>query len=160
MLLLGLLCSCSHSWAEDYEYLKSNYENFSQEAKIRAKENTKALGWTQVSISNEFKSYINYNYVNPKPYGITEVWIKHVVINDISKDGLGLGDYTMVMNQYNCSDKTYKNISYTDYSSKTGNVIDSYTYPSYSTQFKSVIPDTVGESQLNAVCLFSYMKSN
>lgn len=146
------------AWADTTEKMKQQYDSFSNEAKQKAKDVFSNIGWEKITESTEHKIYMNYNYVKPDSYGQSEAWIKIVVYNDITKDGLGVGDYIMVLNKYNCSDSTSKNLSYTEYN-KTGNVISSATSPSYQS-YKQIIPETVGESQLKWACFFSYVKSN
>lgn len=144
---------------ETYDDLKDQYLTLDDEAKTRIKKATSVKGWISVSRSNEFEALINFNYVEPLSNGGVQAWVKNVVINDVTKDGLSLGDYSMYLAKYDCSNRTYKNISYTDYNSKTGAILDSYTFPAYQ-GFKPVIPDSVGESQFNSVCFFSFLKQN
>ncbi|MEG6547657.1 surface-adhesin E family protein [Acinetobacter bereziniae] len=161
LLLLSLICGSSCSiWAFDVEHVKTTYDNLNEESKLKFKAEFKGLGWLSTTYSNEFETFTNAGYVKPKGYGITEAWIKRVVINDITKDGLSLNDYTMYLNQYNCDEKSFKSIMYTDYSYKTGKVLNSYSYPSYSQNFKPVVPESIGASELEAICLASYIISN
>lgn len=138
---------------------KDNYINLDEIGKEEIKETLSSKGWLTVSLSREFETYINFNHVEPLPNGLTQAWLKHVVVNDLSKDGLALGDYTMVLSQFNCKNKTEKSVSYTDYDAKTGLSKRSYTYPSY-TEMEPPVPDSVGESQLESVCFFSYVKTH
>lgn len=138
---------------------KDNYINLDEIGKEEIKETLSSKGWLAVSLSREFETYINFNYVEPLGSGLTQAWLKHVVVNDLSKDGLALGDYTMVLSQFNCKNKTEKSVSYTDYDAKTGVSKRSYTYPSY-TEMKPPVPDSVGESQLESVCFFSYVRTH
>ncbi|MGE8646248.1 surface-adhesin E family protein [Acinetobacter vivianii] len=143
----------------DVKAWKENYIQLDDEKRQEVKETLSSKGWLSVSASKEFEAYINFNYVEVLSNGLTQAWIKNVVINDISKDGLGLGDYTMYLYQFNCQNKTSKMLSYTDYDVKTGLSKKSYTYPSYG-QMKPVIPDSVGETQLEVACFVTYVKNN
>ena len=161
ILCLGV-ASFSNVWAddvEDIEEVKALYDNLSAEDKEEFKKRFRANGWMDASSGREYQSYMHYDYVKPLPYGKVEVWLKSVVINDLTKDGLSLGDYSMELVQYNCNDRTSKNISYTDYSKTTGKVINSYTYPTYD-NFKAVIPESVGESRLEGACLINHIKTH
>jgi len=143
----------------DIQIWKEKYINLDEEGKEDIKETLSSKGWISVSRSREYETLINFNYVEALPNGLTQAWLKHVVVNDISKDGLALGDHTMVLSQFNCKNKTEKSVSYTDYDAKTGQSKRSYTYPSY-TEMKPPVPDSVGESQLESVCFFSYVKTH
>lgn len=158
ILCLGL-ASFSNVWADDASELYSKYDALSEEGKAYVKQQMKKDGWSSVSSGNEFESFVHYDYVKPLSNGLTDVWIKYVVVNDVSKDGLGLGDYFMNLSKFNCSDQTYKHISATSYQKNTGKVIDSYTYPTYS-NYEAVIPESAGDKQMYAACFISYIKTH
>lgn len=158
VLCLGL-ASFSNVWADEFDELRDKYFNLDYESQTNIKKNLMEKQWIFSSISNEFAAYVNYNYVNQPSSGITKAWVKQVVVKDLQKDGLNVGDFSMYYVEYNCTERTYRNISYTDYNKNTGAVIDSYTFPSYR-DFKPVIPNSVGESQFNAICLMSDMKAH
>lgn len=162
LVLCTIYLASSGCWALDYDKLRSDFDNLDENDKSAFKEKLKKLGWLETSVSGEFKGHVNYDYVKTERYGITEAWVKRIVFNDISKDGLGLNDYTMELNHYNCNDRSRKSISYTDYSFKTGKVLNTVTNPNYGvySKFQAVIPETVGESELDAICLINYIKSN
>lgn len=159
ILSLGLL-SIQSTWSEDsLESMKNSYNLFPDEGKQDVKEKFSDAGWLIISENIEFNYYANYNYVNSTHYNQPEAWIKMVVHNDLKKDGLGVGDYKMMLIQYNCSNSTYKLIKYVEYKNKTGDMIDSYDFPSY-TSANPIIPDTMGEPQLKWACFFSHIKNN
>jgi len=161
LLVLSLgLTIFSNVWADDLEEAKARYNHMSLEEQETLKKSFRAKGWNFISSGGgEFESYVHYDYVKPLANGNVEAWLKVVVINDLTKDGLSLGDYTMELVQYNCNNRTLKTISYTDYSNKTGKVINTYTFPSYK-DFQAVIPETVGESRLEGACLMNYIKTH
>lgn len=146
-------------WAEDLEESKAKYNSFDEEGKAEIRKNIKESGWIKEFTGQEFDYYVHYDYVKTQSYGLIEAWIKQVVVNDLTKDGLSLGDYSMLQYRFNCNDGTYKLASYTQYNNKTGKVINSYTYPSYDT-FKSVVPETVGEALLKSTCLINHVKTH
>lgn len=155
ILSLGVMCMSS-ALANKYDDMKQDLINLSPEGKDYIKNESIKAGWLRVASSAEFETYVNYNYVETSSYDITKAWVKRVVSNDISKDGLALGDYVMVQTIYNCKDKTYKDLYYASYNHKNGQVINSSTlYKSY----ESPVPESVGEAQLDSVCFYKFIKS-
>lgn len=151
LLFIGLLISLfSQGASATYENNLSSFYKLDPEIKENIRNNFKARGWIHVATSNEFQTYVNYNYVRWIHSGIVDAWVKHIVINDITKDGLSLSDYSMVLGRYNCKEKTSRLISYTNYSKK-GNIIASYNYGSYQ-QDVAIIPNSIGEKVIDEVC--------
>lgn len=160
LLVLSLgFASVSNVWADDASALYSQYDALSEEGKAYVKQQMKNDGWIGVSSGGDFQSNMSYDYVKTLSSGRIEAWIKSVVVNDLTKDGLSLGDYSMELFQFDCNDRTSKQISYTDYNKKSGTVIRSYTYPTYG-QFKAVIPGSVGEARLENACFIGYIKTH
>ncbi|MEI1702487.1 surface-adhesin E family protein [Acinetobacter baumannii] len=162
-LILGLGLSSfsvlgNSNTLETWDDLKNNYINAEEDTKTQIKRAAASKGWVSVSKSNEFQAFVNFNHVEQITNEIVQAWVKNVVINDVTKDGLNIGDYSMYLVRYDCSNKTYKNISYTDYKAKTGTVLDSYTFTN--TNFKPIIPESVGESQFDLICFFNFIKNN
>ncbi|MFW6699360.1 surface-adhesin E family protein [Acinetobacter baumannii] len=146
----------SSALANKYDEMKQDFINLSPEGQAYIKNESSKSGWLRVASSTEYETYINYNYVEASNYDITKAWTKRIVSNDISKDGLALGDYLMIHTSYNCKDKTYKDLSYAAYNHKNGQVIRSSTlYKNY----ESPIPESVGETQLESICFYKFIKS-
>lgn len=160
LLLLLLTFNFSQAWAtENDKTLDELYDLIPIEKRADFKERLKDLGWMSVAESNEADFLVNYSYLTNKPNNQVEGWTKVIIINDISKDGLSLNDFTMYLDLYNCNNQTTKKLSYTDYNHKTGSVIKSHKYPTY-TDFEGLIPETIGVKLFKAVCSLAYVKSN
>lgn len=156
------LIAFSNVWAldlEDIEKTKVSYSALDEEAKSGLKKSLRESGWTVIGTGNEFKAFMHYDFIKPISDEITEAWVKYVVINDISKDGLSLGDFSMYLIRYNCADQTYKTISTTDYNQKNGKLINSNTFPS-TDSYKAVVPDTLVAKQIRDVCFVQYIKTH
>lgn len=80
--------------------------------------------------------------------GITQFWIKRTVINDLSKDGLGLGDYMMMLFHINCNQDTLGVKTAIKY--KMGTVIDNYSQSLV--VMEAIVPDSLGAEYSRAVC--------
>lgn len=157
LLLISIFFNQSAS--ADIDNFKRKYAELNKEEKEEIISEFKRAGWWRETSSDENDIYINFKYIKPLPYDQVEAWVKYVVYNDIKKDGLAIGDYTMFLNKYNCSNRTVTSISYAEYNNKTGNLLKAYTYPSY-TSARNIIPETIGESILDAVCLLTHIKRN
>lgn len=114
-----------------------------------------ASEWEYLGETDEFRYELDRQSIRKVPTvyssiesNVTQFWIKKIVINDISKDGLGLGDYTKNLYHVNCSADLlgFK----TEVKYKGNRVIDSYT-DSY-VKMTPIIPDTVGSSFAKAIC--------
>lgn len=148
----------SQTWSNDITDAIEAYNNLDDYQRVEFKNKLSKLGWRNSSNSNTEAYYLHFDYVVPISSSITRAWLKGVITNDIVKDGLTVNDYTMYQHEFNCDSKTSKLLSYTEYNHKTGAVIDSYN-PTYPTA-KTVIPETIGESNLESACLYNYMKKN
>lgn len=85
-----------------------------------------------------------------------ETWVKEAIHTDKRKDGLGVGDFRMVKMSFKCNSNEYGLAALYHYK-KTGKVIYSQELP-YVT-YKSVPPDSNGESLLYQVCNYVYGES-
>lgn len=142
------------------KYNFDEYEALEYEERLEFKKFLINQGWFYSTNSTEKNAYINYNHIKLMPNNKVEAWVKYIIFNDLTKDGMTVGDYTMTLSMYDCTAETYKNISSIDYQKKTGKVLNTYKVPSYKSEYESVIPDTVGETVLNDVCSFAYIKQN
>ncbi|ALD02198.1 hypothetical protein AMQ28_07380 [Acinetobacter sp. TTH0-4] len=114
-----------------------------------------ASEWEYLGETNEFSYELDKQSIRKVPssysaFGnnVTQFWIKKTVINDISKDGLGVGDHTKTLLHINCSADQlgFK----TEIKYKGTRVIDSYS--DVYVKMEPIIPDTVGSNFAKAVC--------
>ncbi|QEU63828.1 hypothetical protein BVG18_17835 (plasmid) [Acinetobacter lwoffii] len=158
ILLLGVLCSGIGLANASSDAVLERFNQLSDEGKESFKVYLNVKEWINVGESSGDSFDINYKYLKTKPYGIVETWIRATVTNDIVEDGLGVGDYTMFLYNFNCLESSLKVLSYTNYK-KSGKNLNSVTNPSY-TSFKPVIPGSVGENLLNSSCNFNTIKNS
>lgn len=118
--------------------------------------------WVEAGQTDEAKYFINYQSIKEvSVYGVTmtQAWIKMVIYNDISKDGLSKGDYSMMLEQMDCSNETMGLKAITNYK-KNGRVIGNSNSRSY-TPMNEVIPGSVGQDILKLSCIaIEYKNSN
>ncbi|WP_335954013.1 surface-adhesin E family protein [Acinetobacter higginsii] len=108
--------------------------------------------WFQINETDESKFYINVPSISEtNSYGkkVVKAWIKDVIYNDLTKDGLSVGDNTMSLFYSNCEDNTVGIKSITQY--KNGKVFGSQISNSY-VNMKDVIPNSIGQSILTYSC--------
>lgn len=114
--------------------------------------NSFADDWFKINETDESRFYINIPSISETNYlgkNVVKAWIKDLIYNDLTKDGLSVGDYTMTLSYSNCDDKTVGIKSQTQY--KAGKVFGNQINNSYVTM-KDVIPNTIGESILAYSC--------
>lgn len=80
-----------------------------------------------------------------------KVWVKQVIFNDITKDGLSVNDYSIVLWQVDCNGLTIGMKSYAEYK-KDGRLVNS-NQKSY-VSMSDVIPNSIGEGILEKACLY------
>lgn len=126
---------------------------------------TKALAnsdWLEMGRTGEYNYFINVPSVkNINVYGkpMIQAWIKMVIYNDITKDGLTVGDYSLLLYQINCQDETIGLKSSTDYKNNGKTLGRSFdkTY----VEMKDVIPNSIGQGILSYGCAaIDYKNSN
>jgi len=79
---------------------------------------------------------------------ITQFWIKKTIINDLTKDGLGIRDYSLNLYHINCSNDTLGLKSGIKY--KNNKALDNYN-ESY-VKMQPIVPETIGSSYYKIVC--------
>lgn len=113
--------------------------------------------WDEVGVDSDREFYYEYNIESlgqVKEYAYTsnkKVWIKSTVLNDISQDGLSLGDYKMQLLWINCENQTLGLKSVIAYK-KSGKTIPNYSVNNSYVQMKDVIPGTMGEAFYDLTC--------
>ena len=109
--------------------------------------------WLEMGRTDEFNYFINVPSVkNINVYGkpIIQAWIKMEIYNDITKDGLSVGDYSLLLYHINCEDETIGLKSSTDYKSNGKTLGRSLNYTSV--EMKDVIPNSIGQGILSYGC--------
>ena len=111
--------------------------------------------WIVASKSDQAITYLDMNSISQvKEYSYShykKAWFKQVIYNDLEKDGMSVGDYTISLDWIDCSGNssgTKQRISY----KKNGQIIPNSSRSTSYVNMTEVIPGTVGESMLEAVC--------
>ncbi|WP_180049118.1 surface-adhesin E family protein [Acinetobacter sp. YH12144] len=113
--------------------------------------------WQRIGYDSDREFFYEYNInsisqVAEYPYTSNKkVWVRKTVVNDISQDGLSVGDYTMQLMWINCSANTLGLKSIVGYK-KTGKVIPNYSNTNSYVQMQDAIPGTMGEAYVDSVC--------
>lgn len=164
-IVLGLSLAQS-SWAyEDVNELLVDVETAAEEAtrdaelaereeKAYTLEAVKKKGWLDSAGSSTEVYQLNLNYFTDTSSSYAsrmQVWVKNIILKDTVKDGLSVGDYTMSLQEYDCTNNTSKVLESVSYNVKTGSTIDSYK-PPYPKEHK-IVPGSVGEQLLRDICM-------
>lgn len=114
-----------------------------------------ASDWKVVATSNEHVYGVDLNSiakVSEYPYQkYHKAWVKSVIVNDLTKDGMTVGDYNMILEWVDCSSRTLGNKSQISYK-QNGTVIPNAGRSMGYVKMEDVIPGTIGESILDAIC--------
>lgn len=116
---------------------------------ISVKANT---DWFKMGKTDEAIYSINIRTISQESlYGkqLVKAWIKEEIYNDISKDGLTVGDSTVMHYHSDCTNNKIGLKSSTTY--RKGKMLGSSLNNSY-VSMKDVIPDSIGESILSYSC--------
>lgn len=111
--------------------------------------------WESVGTTNEHIYLIDPDKIRTaseyagKSY--LKVWVKNIIYNDITKDGLSVGDYKINLWHIDCNALTSGLKSYADYK-KNGSLVDSQQV-SY-VKMEDVIPNSAGEAILEKACQY------
>lgn len=134
-----------------------DYDNFSPDSKLEAKELFTSSGWMEVTYSNGKSYRVDANHIRNTSSGKITGWLKTIIIEDIIKDGFALGDYTMTHIEIDCDDQKFRVLSTTNYqNSKKTETISSSPYSS----MVSIIPDSLGYEFMIPMCEMNYMLNN
>lgn len=110
--------------------------------------------WTAIGNTNEHVYALDVNsisQVTQYPYTkYKKAWLKRIIFNDLSKDGMTVNDYTMILYWADCGAQTLGIKSNTNYKSN-GKVFDTSYNPSYVTM-NDVVPESIGAGILEAIC--------
>lgn len=115
-----------------------------------AESNWKIVGTTKENVYgidlNSIANVSEYPYQKNK-----KAWIKNVIVNDLTKDGMSVGDYNMILEWVNCNDRTLGYKSNTAYK-KDGTLIPGLSSSRSYVKMDDVIPGTIGESIFEMIC--------
>ncbi|WP_151707701.1 surface-adhesin E family protein [Acinetobacter junii] len=111
-----------------------------------------ASEWLYLFSSDTKKYYVDVESVekvNEFNDNLIKAWFKLEIFNDIEKDGLGVGDKTLILNNFDCKNKK---IGFTQIINYKNNIPfgDSYNMPS--AIMKDIIPDSTGAESLSRAC--------
>lgn len=114
-----------------------------------------AADWKYITYSDENLYGIDINsisQVTEYPYQkYKKAWIKSAIQNDLTKDGMTVGDYTMMLYWADCNAKTIGLKAATPYKND-GKVIPNKSFSTSYVSMKDIIPDTIGEGILDSIC--------
>lgn len=99
--------------------------------------------------TNSITNVSEYNYRQNKQF-----WLKELVVNDLERDGLGVGDYRLVLNWINCSANTLGVKAVTEYKKQKDGTFkhESALLANYQVAMQPIIPESVGQSFVSHVC--------
>ncbi|MBJ8421915.1 surface-adhesin E family protein [Acinetobacter bereziniae] len=111
-----------------------------------------AEDWVLIGKSHQDKTYLNVKSLKiSNIYGQSylKAWVKFEIYNDVVKDGLSLGDYTLVLYQIDCNQQKIGEVSVVNYKNKMvyGKTKD-VAFPNMT----DIVPGTVGETILDTSC--------
>lgn len=119
---------------------------------------TWANEWIFIAKNAEYELYIapstiktvQRNKIRPK---YQQAWFKFYIHNDLTKDGLSVGDYKLRYFQFDCAQQTLGLVSGIDYF-QDGTIAKNEKPQSI--DMKPVVPDSVGQGLSDAICLELY----
>ncbi|TWV84865.1 surface-adhesin E family protein [Moraxella sp. VT-16-12] len=108
-------------------------------------------GWQHVSTSNTVHIYMSPKYMSKVGHKKVEAWETFVFYqNDVDMQ-MYIGEYSKSLVVYDCATRSFgtkQRVSYT----QTGQVKLSGSILDYQVKMQRVIPQSVGETQLNYAC--------
>ncbi len=114
--------------------------------------------WENISRSSGFIFAVDTNSVtNVSEVGYRQnkqFWTKELVVDDLEQDGLGVGDYRLVLKWINCSDNTLGEKAIAVYKKRENRTLkpEFYSRSGYEVRMDPIIPGSVGESFVSHVC--------
>jgi hypothetical protein len=105
--------------------------------------------WFDLGSTDEVKMALDLETISFQN-GYVKAWEKNTIYNDITKDGLTVGDYTKILWKVDCTGKrlgVIRSLSYKKTHVVNGDT-GSYAYP----VMRDVIPETHGETLLTDAC--------
>jgi len=117
-----------------------------------------ASEWKFITLNSGFAFFIDTNSItNVSEYNYRQnkqFWLKELVVNDLERDGLGVGDYRLVLNWINCSANTLGVKAVTEYKKQKDGTFkhESALLANYQVAMQPIIPESVGQSFVSHVC--------
>ncbi len=108
--------------------------------------------WLYLFSSDTKKYYADlesFERVNSYNENLIKAWFKLEIFNDIEKDGMGVGDETLVLYNFDCKNKK---MGFTQVINYKKNKPLGNSYNASSAIMKDIIPDTIGAESLNRAC--------
>ena len=118
-----------------------------------------ASEWKFISLNSGFAFSIDTNSItNVSEYNYRQnkqFWVKQLVVQDLERDGLGVGDYRLVLQWINCSANTFGVKAITEYKKQKNGTLKYDSYDSradYEVRMNPIIPESVGQLFVRHVC--------
>lgn len=117
-----------------------------------------ASEWKFISMSSGFALAIDTNSItNVSEYNYRQnkqFWVKQLVVQDLEQDGLGVGDYRLVLYWINCSANTFGVKAVTNYKKQKDGTFkhESSSLANYQVAMDPIVPESVGQSFASHVC--------
>jgi hypothetical protein len=113
-----------------------------------------ATEWLEITQSDEKKYYISPEHTNPISRAGTqatelEMWVKSVIYNDLTKDGMTINDYQMLLYKIDCRNREFGIKQGVNYNAK-GKMLDSNS--TNTVTMNRAIPETIGASIVSSGC--------
>ena len=107
-----------------------------------------ATEWFELTQSDEKKYYASPEHLNPLSRSSgqateLEMWVKAVIYNDLTKDGMTINDYQMTLYKIDCRNREFGIKQSISYNAK-GKMLDSNSATSVT--MNKTIPETIGSS--------------
>lgn len=121
---------------------------------VSAKANWQYLSSSDTGIAiyvdaNSIKNVPDYGYGQNRQF-----WSKHLIVEDLIEDRLGVGDYRLTMYWINCDSSTLGMKALTIFKLKNNRafVDASYTIQNSEVEMEPILPDSIGNDYLEGVC--------
>lgn len=111
-----------------------------------------AESWVFVGETDESKYYIDSDRIQTiNEYGknYQKIWVKELIYNDITKDGLTVGDYYLQLFQIDCKNQMFGMKVFASYKNN-GHKIESEHLNRVS--MRDAIPGSIGDSVVQYAC--------
>lgn len=112
--------------------------------------------WKRLNSVDGFAIYIDTNSIsNVSEYphqANKKVWTKNLVYNDLVQDGLGVGDYYLILYWVNCNNKTIGLKAASTYKKLKNGTVDNNSESISYVSMQDTIPGSIGENIIDAIC--------
>ncbi|HCA5022796.1 TPA: hypothetical protein MW161_000534 [Acinetobacter baumannii] len=109
-----------------------------------------AAEWLQVFASDTDQYFIDLSSIKKNNNGDVNAWFKRQIYNDTRKDGLTVGDYTLLLYQIDCNQSKYGIVSSQIY--KNNKPLTNRGYVVKFVDMSPAIPETIGEGVVQRGC--------